>query len=158
MCLKIEVAVEARRDPNFLIVARTDARTTLGLDEAIARGKAFAKAGADIIFIESPETEAEMIRIGAEIDAPLLANMVEGGRTPILSAARLAEIGYNIAIYPAVGFLAVAAATERVYSHLLRHGDSTALPPAESYGFSRMCTLMGFPDVWDFERRWARDD
>jgi 2-methylisocitrate lyase-like PEP mutase family enzyme len=158
MCLKIEVAVEARRDPNFLIVARTDARTTLGLDEAIARGKAFAKAGADIIFIESPETEAEMIRIGAEIDAPLLANMVEGGRTPILSAARLAEIGYNIAIYPAVGFLAVASATERVYSHLLKHGDSTALPPAESYGFSRMCTLMGFPDVWDFERRWARDD
>ena len=62
MCLKIEVAVEARRDPNFLIVARTDARTTLGLDEAIARGKAFAKAGADVIFIESPETEAERQR------------------------------------------------------------------------------------------------
>jgi 2,3-dimethylmalate lyase len=158
MCLKIEVAVEARKDPNFLIVARTDARTGLGLDEAIARGKAFAKAGADIIFVESPESEAEMQRIGQEIDAPLLANNVEGGRTPILPAKRLAAIGYDIAIYPAVGFLAVAAATERVYSHLLKNGDSNALPPQESYGFGRMCELMGFPDVWDFEKRWTRED
>lgn len=158
MCLKIEVAVEARRDPDFLIVARTDARTGLGLDEAIARGKAFVRAGADIVFVESPESEAEMVRIGQEIDAPLLANMVEGGRTPILPAKRLTEIGYNIAIYPAVGFLAVAAAAERVYGHLLGHGDSNALPPRESYGFGRMCELMGFPEVWDFERRWARED
>jgi 2,3-dimethylmalate lyase len=158
MCLKIEVAVEARKSPDFLIIARTDARTGLGLDEAITRGQAFARAGADIVFVESPETEDEMQRIGQEIDAPLLANMVEGGRTPLLPAARLKEIGYNIAIYPAVGFLAVAAATERVFSHLRQVGDSTALPAQESYGFGRMCALMGFPEVWDFERRWARDD
>lgn len=158
MCLKIEVAVEARKNPDFLIVARTDARTGLGLSEAIARGKAFAKAGADIVFVESPETEAEMERIGQEIDAPLLANMVEGGRTPILSKKRLAAIGYDIAIYPAVGFLAVAAAAQRVYSHLLQHGDSNSLPAQESYGFGKMCELMGFPDVWDFEKRWARED
>jgi 2-methylisocitrate lyase-like PEP mutase family enzyme len=158
MCLKIEVAVEARKNPDFLIVARTDARTGLGLPEAIARGKAFAKAGADVIFVESPETEAEMERIGQEIDAPLLANMVEGGRTPILPAKRLAAIGYDIAIYPAVGFLAVAAAAQRVYGHLLQHGDSNALPAQESYGFARMCELMGFPDVWAFEKRWARED
>jgi 2-methylisocitrate lyase-like PEP mutase family enzyme len=148
----------ARRSPDFLIVARTDARTGLGLDEAIARGRAYAKAGADVVFIESPETEDEMVRIGQEIDAPLLANMVEGGRTPILPAARLRQIGYNIAIYPAVGFLAVAAAAERVYGHLLKQGDSTGLPPQDSYGFERICALMGFPDVWDFERRWARPD
>jgi 2-methylisocitrate lyase-like PEP mutase family enzyme len=98
------------------------------------------------------------VRIGQEIDAPLLANMVEGGRTPILPAARLRQIGYNIAIYPAVGFLAVAAAAERVYGHLLKQGDSTGLPPQDSYGFERICALMGFPDVWDFERRWARPD
>ena len=158
MCLKIEVAAEARKSPDFLIVARTDARTALGLDEAVARGRAFARAGADIVFVESPESEAEMIRIGQEIDAPLLANMVEGGRTPILPAARLAEIGYNVAIYPAVGFLSVAAAAERVYGHLRAHGDSTALPARESYGFGRICELMGFPEVWDFERRWTRDD
>ncbi len=158
MCLKIEVAVEARKSPDFLIIARTDARTALGLDEAIARGQACARAGADIVFVESPETEDEMQRIGQQIDAPLLANMVEGGRTPLLPAARLKQIGYDIAIYPAVGFLAVAAATERVFGHLRQFGDSTALPAQESYGFGRMCSLMGFPEVWDFERRWARDE
>ena len=155
MLLKIEVAAATRRSEDFLIVARTDARTALGLDEAIRRGKAFAKAGADIVFVESPETEDEMARIGGEIDAPLLANMVEGGRTPILPAARLQQLGYAMAIYPAVGFLAATAALERAYGHLHAHGDSTALPPSESYGFARMCDLMGFPDAWEFERRWA---
>lgn len=154
MALKIRVAAEARRDPSFLIVARTDARTTLGLEEAIRRGHLFAEAGADIVFIESPESEAEMAAIGrAGIGRPLLANMVEGGRTPILPAARLQALGYAIAIYPAIGFLAAAAALERAYGHLRQHGDSTAL--GESYGFRRMTELMGFPEVWDFEQRWA---
>ncbi|WP_426957785.1 isocitrate lyase/PEP mutase family protein [Muricoccus radiodurans] len=161
MALKIEVAVEARRSTDFLIVARTDARTAHGLDEALRRAALYAEAGADILFVESPETEAEMVRIGEtgrRLGKPLLANMVEGGRTPILPAARLREIGYAIAIYPALGFLAAAAALERAYGHLLAHGDSNALPPADSYGFARICTLMGFPDVWEFERRWARPE
>ncbi|MBS7812847.1 isocitrate lyase/PEP mutase family protein [Roseococcus pinisoli] len=157
MVLKIKVAAEARRDPNFLIVARTDARTGLGLEEAIRRGRMYGEAGADIVFIESPESEAEMVAIGKAItDKPLLANNVEGGRTPILSKARLEEIGYGIAIYPAVGFLAAAAALERAYSHLKTAGDSNGLPASESYGFGRICELMGFPEVWDFERRWAQ--
>ena len=155
MVLKIKVAVEARRDPNFLIVARTDARTGLGLEEAIRRGRMYGDAGADIVFIESPETEAEMIEIGRSIQKPLLANNVEGGRTPILPAARLKEIGYSIAIYPGAGFLAVAAALERVYGHLLQHGDTNGLPVQESYGFGRMCELMGFPEVWEFDKKWA---
>ena len=128
------------------------------VDGAIAAAQAMARAGADIVFVESPETEAEMVRIGQEIDAPLLANMVEGGRTPILPASRLQAIGYNIAIYPAVGFLAATAALERAFSHLRTHGDSTALPATESYGFGRMCDLLGFPEVWEFERRWADTD
>jgi 2-methylisocitrate lyase-like PEP mutase family enzyme len=158
MALKIEVAAEARRDLNFLIIARTDARTGLGLDEAIERGKLYRRAGADIVFIESPETEDEMKRIGQEIDAPLLANNVEGGRTPILPAETLKSYGYNIAIYPAVGFLSMAAALERAYGHLLAHGDSNALPAQDSYGFDRMNTLMGFPEVWEFEKRWVREE
>ena len=158
MCLKIEVAVDTRKSDDFLIIARTDARTSLGLDEAIARGKEFAKAGADIVFVESPESEEEMRRIGGEIDAKLLANMVEGGRTPILPAATLQQIGYDMAIYPSVGFLAVAAAAERVYGHLLAHGDSNALPARENYGFARMCDLIGFQDVWEFERKWERPE
>jgi 2-methylisocitrate lyase-like PEP mutase family enzyme len=153
MVLKIRVAAEARRDPDFLIVARTDARTTLGLEEAIRRGRMYGDAGADIVFIESPESEAEMAEIGRSIDKPLLANMVEGGRTPILPAERLKELGYAIAIYPAVGFLAAAAALERAYAHLKSAGDSLAL--GESYGFKRMTELMGFPEVWEFESRWA---
>jgi 2-methylisocitrate lyase-like PEP mutase family enzyme len=156
MCLKIEVAVQARTSSDFLIIARTDSRTTLGLDEAIARGKAYAKAGADIVFVESPESEEEMKRIGGEIDAKLLANMVEGGRTPILPAETLQAIGYDMAIYPSIGFLAVAAAAERVYTHLLSHGDSNALPAQENYGFARMCDLIGFQDVWEFEKEWAK--
>lgn len=156
MVLKIKVAAEARRDPNFLIVARTDARTGLGLEEAIRRGRMYGDAGADIVFIESPESEAEMVAIGKAItDKPLLANNVEGGRTPILSKQRLAEIGYGIAIYPAVGFLAVAAALERVYTELKKTGDSNGLPAQESYGFGRICELMGFPEVWEFDKRWA---
>jgi 2-methylisocitrate lyase-like PEP mutase family enzyme len=90
---RIQVASEARSSKDFLIVARTDARTTLGLDEALRRGEAFLKAGADILFIESPESEAEMERIGSAFDVPLVANMVEGGRTPILSRAELETLG-----------------------------------------------------------------
>ena len=155
MVLKIEVAIETRQSDDFLVIARTDARTSLGLDEAIRRGQLYAKAGADVVFVESPESEEELQRIGQEIDAPLLANMVEGGRTPILPAQRLLAIGFAIAIYPAVGFLAAAAALERVYTHLLRQGDSTGMPSAETYGFGRICELLGFPDAWEFERRWS---
>jgi len=154
MALKIRVAAEARRDPDFLIVARTDARTTLGLEEAIRRGRIYSEAGADIIFIESPESESEMEKIGRTFGVPLVANMVEGGRTPILPAARLAEIGYAMAIYPAIGFLAAAAALEKAYAHLKATGDSNAI--GESYGFGRMTTLMGFPEVWEFEKQWAQ--
>ncbi|WP_127088995.1 isocitrate lyase/PEP mutase family protein [Aquabacter cavernae] len=159
MALKIEVAAEARKSDDFLIIARTDARTSLGLDEAIRRGQLYRKAGADIVFIESPESEEEMKRIGGEIDAPLLANNVDGGgRTPILPAQTLAALGYAIAIYPAVGFLSMAAALERSYAHLLAHGDTNALPAEAIYDFGDMNTLMGFPEVWDFDRRWARPE
>ncbi|WP_376090534.1 oxaloacetate decarboxylase [Roseomonas sp. CCTCC AB2023176] len=161
MALKIAVAADTRRSPDFLIIARTDARTAHGLDEALRRARIYAEAGADILFVESPESEAEMARIGEVARAlgkPLLANMVEGGRTPILPASRLRELGYGMAIYPAAGFLAAAAALERAYGHLLREGDTLGLPASDSYGFGRMCELMGFPDIWEFERRWARPD
>ena len=151
MAVRIEVAVASRRSSDFLIVARTDARTGYGLDEAISRGRLYAKAGADIVFVESPETEDEMACIGQSIDAPLLANMVEGGRTPILSARRLEQLGYAIAIYPAIGFLAMARALEDGYAKLRMSGENRD----QGYGFDRMCTLMGVPDALDFERRWA---
>jgi 2-methylisocitrate lyase-like PEP mutase family enzyme len=153
MVRKIEVAAASRASPDFLIVARTDARTSLGLDEAMHRGEAYARAGADILFIESPESEEEMARIGRHFDLPLVANMVEGGRTPVLSKARLQELGYRIAIYPVTGLLAAAAALERVYGALKAQGSSGTLE-AELYGFERFCRLAGFEQVWDFEKRW----
>ena len=100
---KIKAALDARHDENTLIVARTDARAVEGLDAALARGEAFKQAGADILFIEAPQSLAEMQTITSKFgaDIPLLANMVEGGKTPI-NTAELQKIGYKIAIFPAV--------------------------------------------------------
>jgi 2-methylisocitrate lyase-like PEP mutase family enzyme len=154
MLKKIKVAVSARDSDDFLIVARTDARTGHGLDEAIRRGEAFAKAGADIVFVESPESVEEMEKIGASIDAMLLVNVVEGGSTPVLPAADYQSIGYNIAIYPGAGFLAVGAALKSVYTQIKETGSSIGAeaPLADFMEFSRS---MGFEDVWDFEKQWA---
>ncbi len=154
MVKKIRVACEARQDRNFLIVARTDARTGLGLDEAIARALAYRDAGADILFVESPESEDEFAAIAAAIDAPLLANMVEGGRSPLLPRARLAELGFALAIYPGSGMLAAAAALERTYGCIAETG-STAAGDLPMYELDDMNTLMDFASVWAFDDKWA---
>jgi 2-methylisocitrate lyase-like PEP mutase family enzyme len=93
-------ALDARSDDNLLVVARTDARGPLGLDAAIERANRYAQAGADIIFVEAPQDVGEIERIAAEVDAPLLINLVLGGLTPLQSASRLQELGYAIAIHP----------------------------------------------------------
>jgi len=97
---RIKAAVDARDDQHLLIIARTDARTSLGIDAAIERAHRYHEAGADVLFVESPESELEMRQINEQIKAPTLANMVEGGRTPLFDAATLQEIGYGVAIYP----------------------------------------------------------
>ena len=154
MVRKIRVAIEARGDDDILIIARTDARTAHGLDEALRRADAYAKAGADILFVESPESEQEMETICARFDLPLMANIVEGGRTPVLPAQRLYDLGYKIAIFPATGFLAAGAALESVYQTLKRDGSSvkTSVP---LYDFSEFAKLMGFEEVWEFDKRHA---
>lgn len=154
MVRKIEVAVDSRRSDDFLIIARTDSRTSLGIDEAISRGKAYAKAGADVVFIESPESEEEMLKVAAEVDAPLFANMVNGGRTPLLSASRLREMGYSIAIHPAIGFLAMGAALKKAYSDLAKNGETSA--DIDLYSFAEFNKLLGFEDVWEFEKKFAQ--
>lgn len=154
MLRKIEVAADARKSDDFLIIARTDSRTGLGLDEAIKRGKAFAKAGADVVFVESPESEDEMKRICDEIDAPLFANMVNGGRTPLLSADRLKELGFSIGIHPALGFLSMGAALQKAYADLKAHGETT--DAIDLYDFGKFNELVGFPSVWEFEKKYAQ--
>jgi 2,3-dimethylmalate lyase len=157
MVRKIRVAVDARSSDDFLVIARTDARTGQGLAEAIRRGKAYAEAGADIIFIESPETEAEMAEIARSIGKPLLANMVDGGgRTPLLPAKRLQQLGFALAIYPSLGFLAAGAALQAGYRALMRDGGTANLP-IELYPFAEFNKLIGFEDVWEFEKTYVEE-
>jgi 2-methylisocitrate lyase-like PEP mutase family enzyme len=100
----LSAALDARTDPDTVIVARTDARAPLGIDEAIRRANRYAAVGADVIFVEAPESIEEIERIAAEVDAPLLMNVVPGGRTPPVEHDRLLELGYRIAIHPAAVF------------------------------------------------------
>lgn len=151
MARKIRVAREARDDAEFLIIARTDARTTHGIAEALRRAEVYARAGADILFVESPESEEEMRSICASFDLPCLANMVEGGRTPVLTREALIQIGYRMAIFPATGFLATAAALTHAYEALRTHGSSAG-QPLDLLDFAAMNRLMGFERVWQFDR------
>jgi len=154
MVAKVKVAATTRASPDFLVIARTDARTELGLDEALRRAEAFARAGADVLFVEALESEEEMARVGRAVGLPLVVNLVEGGRTPILPADRLEELGFRLAILPLTGLLAAAATLRRVYETLRTDRSSAALRE-ELYPFSEFTRLMGFEKVWDFDRRWA---
>ena len=151
MAAKVRVAVDSRRDRNFLVIARTDARTTLGLDEALRRAERYLAAGADVLFVESPESPEEMRRVGETFKGvPLLANMVQGGRTPLLPAGELQSIGYRIAIYPALGFLAMGAALETAYAEL-KEVKPASVPLFDFRAFS---ALMGFDWVSEFDKRY----
>ena len=154
MVAKIRVAVAARESENFLVIARTDARTQYGLAEAIGRGQAFAKAGADVVFVEAPESVDEMIEICREIDGPLMANMVNGGKTPLLSAEKLKDLGYQLVIFPGTAFLAAGSAVQSVSQHLKETGSSRGLP-TPLYDFEEFSRLMGFEEVWAFEKKWT---
>jgi 2-methylisocitrate lyase-like PEP mutase family enzyme len=155
MVEKVKVACEARRSAETLIVARTDARQTDGFEGAMKRGQAYADAGADIIFIEALESEKEMRQACARIRKPMMANMADGGRTPIRSKAELAAMGYRLAIFPAITGLASAHAAEVALSVLKEKGTSLS-PDLPLFSFREFNSLIGFEDVWAFEQKWAR--
>jgi len=151
---KIRVAADARPSREFLIVARTDARYSEGMDAALRRAERFLEAGADILFVESPESLEELRRVAETFrGANLLANMVEGGRTPYLSAGELGSMGFKVALYPGTGFLAAARALQLAYGHLRTAGIGTGSAPM--LPFAEMNALMGFPAVHAFERRYG---
>jgi 2-methylisocitrate lyase-like PEP mutase family enzyme len=157
MVEKIKVAVEAREDSrNLLIIARTDARQSEGLDGALRRLEAYARAGADVLFPEALANEDEMRQACSALARPVMANMADGGLTPILPAETLRDIGYAFAIYPSLTSLAAADAMTRVLTALKTTGryDGPADPPL--FDFKSFCSLIGFEDVWAFERKWAR--
>ena len=154
MVRKIQVASDARSSKDFLIIARTDARSALGLDEALRRAEAYARAGADILFVESPESQDEMRQIGSSFDLPLLANMVEGGRTPVLSRQELESIGYKLAIFPVTALLAATEAMKAVYESFKQNGSSEGIS-TQLMPFADLTKLMGFEEIWEFEKRYA---
>jgi 2-methylisocitrate lyase-like PEP mutase family enzyme len=153
MVAKIRVACDSRSSRDFLVIARTDARTGYGLDEALRRGRAYAAAGADVVFVESLQSEEEMRLACRTIDAPLIANMSDGGKTPIRPASELREIGYACAIFPAMAALAASAAIEKAMRNLKANGTSVS-PDVPLFGFDDFCRMVGFERVWEFEEKW----
>ncbi len=154
MVEKIKVACAAREDKrNFLVIARTDARQSEGFDGAMRRIGAYARAGADVLFPEALESEEEMARACAAFDLPMMANMSNGGSSPVPVADVLAQIGYAFAIYPSLTSLAAAAAMEKALVDLKTQGIGQ---PDGLFSFSEFCSLIGFEDVWAFERQWGR--
>ena len=154
MALKIRVAVESRTSSDFLIIARTDARAMHGIDEALRRAEAYRDAGADILFVESPQSEEEVRLIADRVGGALLINQVQGGRTPIMPAEDLESLGYKISLHPIAALLSAALAMETVYQRLKQTGSATT--GTSLFEFDRFNRLMGFEDVWNFEKRWAQ--
>ena len=153
MVLKIEAGVESRRSDDFLIIARTDARSVLGLEEAIKRGRMYEEAGADIIFIESPQSEEELRIVGESFDRPTLANMVEGGKSPVLKVKELQGMGFKIAIFPITCLLVAAKAMQQAMETLKAEGTTQGLLD-EMMGFEEFTDFIGFPEVRSFEAKY----
>ena len=149
---RIKAAVDARTD-GIAIVARTDARSTEGLDAAIERAHRYGEAGADILFLESPESEDELKTLNRQLEKPTMANMVEGGATPVLTPNELEALGFQVAIFPASGFLAATEALSRIYAALYNSGSSN-VEGAPLHNFKDFLALMGFDEVLEFESRF----
>lgn len=151
---KIKAAVEARRDPDFVILARTDARTIHGIDEAIHRAKAYEEAGADVIFVESPESVEEMKKITSSFKVPVLANMVEGGRTPLLPAGELEKLGYDLVIFPTASTYMVAQAMKNLMEELMKTGTTENLIP-DMIPFPEFNKLIGLAEIRELEAKFV---
>jgi 2,3-dimethylmalate lyase len=152
--LKLTAAIDARDDKDFIVVARTDARATSGLDEAIERGREYSKFGADVIFVEAPRSIDELKEIGSKIDAPLVANMIEGGITPNLTASELHDLGFRIGVFPLSGLFASAFAMKQVFEELHRSG-STSREREKMITFEEFNRLVNLQKYIDLERKYT---
>ena len=153
---KIRAAVDARRDPDLVLIARTDAAAVHGLDEAIARAHAFAEAGADVLFVEAPTSEKDIARVARELHgvAPLVFNWAEGGRTPPISLDRIGELGFSLVIYPIATLLAATAGVRSVLEAIKRDGTPLAMMD-DLPTFDGFTDLIGLPEVRDLEQQYA---
>jgi methylisocitrate lyase len=152
---KLRAAVEARGDDDLVIIGRTDARQPLGLDEAIQRGKLYRQSGADVVFVEAPRSVDELREVARAIpDAPLFANMIEGGRTPLLSSAELRELGYKMVVYPLSALFSAAKAVEETYRTLFAEKTTVARQEA-MVSLGQFEEIIGVPDWRELEERYV---
>jgi carboxyvinyl-carboxyphosphonate phosphorylmutase len=150
---KLRAAVTASENKNFVIVARTDARAPLGFDEAIERGRLYRKEGADVVFVEAPQSEDELREIPKKIDAPLLANMIENGVTPTFSADELKSMGYSMVVFPLSGLYGAAYAMKKIFSQLKRTG-STKDSKHMMLDFNEFNDLVELPRFLQMEKKY----
>ena len=156
MVEKLRAAVAARRDPDFVLIARTDARAVEGLEAALERARAYRDAGADVLFVEAPETEAEVVEVAAAFpDTPLLFNWVERGRTPMLPLARIAELGFAIVIFPVATLFSATTGMQRYLSKLRASGTPLAALD-DAVDFDAFTDLVGLPEIRAFEDEVTR--
>jgi len=139
---KLRAALWARQDPDFVIMARTDAAAVYGIDEAIRRACLYAEAGADMVFVEAVTTVADMRRVNAAVPVPSMANMIEGGRTPFLTAEELQDVGYAVVAYPCASVFTAVKALRKWAAHLKFHGTSA--------GFAGPDTMIDFEEYFRF--------
>lgn len=158
MAQKVRAAVDARSNPGFLIIARTDARAVEGFDSALERGRRYRDAGADALFIEALVSEAEIeAAVRTFPDVPLLFNWAEGGKTPPVGLARLTELGYRIVIFPIATLLAATGAMRRVLGEIAAAGTPAAAL-SELPTFGQFTDFIGLPQVREIERRYIADE
>ena len=151
---KIRAAVAARRDPDFLLIARTDAAAVEGLSAAIDRARAYADAGADVLFVEAPTSEDDIARVAEELRgvAPLVFNWAEGGRTPPIPLARIAELGFALVLFPIGTLLAATAGIRQLLASLRDHG----VPAVDDLPtFDGFTDLIGLPEIRELEARFG---
>lgn len=155
MVQKVRAAVEARQDPDFVIIARTDANAVYGLEDAIARGGAYREAGADVLFIEAPRSLAELRAIaGAFSDVPLLFNWAESGKTPPLPLKEISALGYKLVLFP-VSLLFAATHAMLSLLELLKQGETSSSFASNMVTFSQFTDLVGLPEIAEMERRYG---
>jgi carboxyvinyl-carboxyphosphonate phosphorylmutase len=153
---KIHAAVAARRDPDFVIIARTDAAAVHGLGDAIARARAYAEAGADVLFVEAPTSEDDIARVASELRgvAPLVFNWAEGGRTPPIPLERITELGFSLVLFPIATLLAATAGIQSVLATIRKDGTPAAAMPGLPT-FDGFTDLIGLPEIRDLEQRFG---
>jgi 2-methylisocitrate lyase-like PEP mutase family enzyme len=154
MALKIEAAAHSRRSDDFMIIARTDAIAVRGLEEAVERGKLYEKAGADVVFLEAPTTIEELKVAAGSFGVPTMANLIEGGKTPFLSAAELEELGFRIAAYPHSLILTCIRSIQKTLAALKENGTTKGVVN-EMADFKELDELIGFPEARAWEAKYT---